>query len=73
MDRWSYLKVYLDGTLILDDMSRHKKLENRITSLPLTKEQTDLLGKGEHELKILVADSIPIQSLDLSLDAVLGN
>ncbi len=72
-DRWGYLKVYLDGNLILDDMSRHKKLENRITSLPLTKEQTDLLSIGEHQLKILVADTIPIQSLDLSLDAVLGN
>lgn len=73
MDRWSYLKVYLDGTLILDDMSRHKKLENRITSLPLTKEQLQLLQPGEHKLKILVAETIPIQSLDLSLDAVTGN
>ncbi|MEX0322087.1 MAG: glycoside hydrolase family 2 protein [Puniceicoccaceae bacterium] len=71
-DSWSYLKVYLDGTLILDDMSRHKKLENRITCLPLTQEQVDQLTVGEHELKILVANTIPIQSLDLSLDAVIG-
>jgi hypothetical protein len=71
-DTLDYLDVYLDGQLIFDDMSRHKKKENRVTCVPLTAGQAELLKPGTHTLKIEVNGTLAIDELDLGLDEVTG-
>lgn len=65
-----FLLVYLDGQLIFDDKTRHKKPEHRISCVPLTREQVGMLTPGRHELKIEVAPEFPIAELTVHLDAV---
>ncbi|EMI57076.1 beta-galactosidase [Rhodopirellula sallentina SM41] len=67
---FGYLLVYLDGKLIFDDKTRHRKPEHRISCIPLTANQLELLKPGTHELKLEVKPKFPITALDVHLDAV---
>jgi len=69
---WDYLRIYLDGELIFDDLSRYKKPEFRVTCVPLLDNQCARLTPGRHQLTFELKSRIPVRSLDITLDALKG-
>ena len=70
-DTTGILSVYLDDKLLLTEISRHRKAEHRVTTIPLADQHLALLTKGKHALRLEVANlgkAADIKSIDLSLD-----
>lgn len=65
-----FLRIFLDGDLILDDKTRHVTPERRVSSILLTESQVSMLTPGEHELEVEVDSSAPFTGMVISLDTV---